>query len=197
MNPRPIEIGDVHEMPSHPRPMRVIGLSDDVVLYDTWWPHENRWAMSKLIGTFSYYRMPRAIFVERSRRIRTDPLTESELDVHRPDLPFAFARSAELSWYGEGGSLSGDRSTLDASSIFLEPFGRRAGVKPMVQIHAENGRFFTAIELLRAAHAVQAPYRGDVRQTEGVGVYRLGIKKRIPSYYLWGAKSRHETAAAE
>lgn len=36
------------------------------------------------------------------------------------------------------------------------------------------------------ARILPGPFVGDVRLTEGVGIYRAGIKKRLPSYYIWG-----------
>ena len=45
------------------------------------------------------------------------------------------------------------------------------------------------------ASELQFPHAGDVLLTEGVGIYRAGIKKRTPSYYIWGGRSRAEAPA--
>lgn len=197
-----LSIGGVFELASHANPVRVVGLDDHVVMYDTWWPHLGAWAMAKLVGRFTYYRMSRAHFESQARLLRVDPFSELELSVHRPDLPFSFAQRADLSWYeqwSEAGAISKSTSTgtapaLDAPAVFLEPFGPRGSPKPLVLFHASNGRFFTEEELLHVARAAQARFIGDVRLTNGVGLYRSGIKKRIPSFYLWGAISKHEAA---
>jgi hypothetical protein len=204
MNSQQIDLGNVYQMESQPNPVRVVAFDDHVVLYDTWWPHKGAWAMAKLVGAFTYYRMTRTHFERHSRLLRTDSLSELELSVHRPDLPFAFVQSTALSWYepwSEGDLVANCSSPpgaplLNAPTVFLVPFGPRNSVKPPVQIHAENGRFFTGVELLRAAQAEQAPFVGEVRLTKGVGIYRSGIKKRLPSFYLWGAISKHEAASA-
>lgn len=199
MNPLPITVGNVYEISSQPNPMRVVGVDDHVVMYDSWWPHKGAWGMQELVGTFSYYRMPRAIFESRSRLLRSEPLSPLELTVHRPDLPFAFAQRIDLSWYEKWNET--DISTRDAvpalqvPEIFLVPFGPRDSSKPPVLVRANDQRSFSVSELLRAAHTVQAPFLGDARITVGVGIYRSGIKKRVPSFYLWGADAKHEAAA--
>jgi hypothetical protein len=62
--------------------------------------------------------------------------------------------------------------------------------------YANDGEAFTEAELLTKARILQAPFVGDVRLTEGVGIYRAGIKKRLPSYYIWGARSRADAPSA-
>ena len=62
----------------------------------------------------------------------------------------------------------------------------------MVTCSAPAG--FTDAELLVAAWEIQAPHlRAEVR-TEGVGLHRSGLHRRIPSYYIWGSQSRLQTA---
>jgi hypothetical protein len=94
-----------------------------------------------------------------------------------------------------GHSRPVDPARLDAAAIFLQPFGPRNSPKPPSLLHAKNGLFFTAAEPLHAAHALQAPFVGDEPLTVGVGVYRLGIRRRVPSFYLWGVRSKREAAA--
>jgi hypothetical protein len=202
MTPPHIALGAVYDAQWSPNSVRVVAFDRDVVMYDTWWPHKGAWAMARLQGTFTYYRLSRDYFEAHSRYVRTDPLTEQERLVHRPDLPFAFAQRPSLSWYepwhqphvSTASSLRAEPA-LEAAAIFLSPFGPRDSAKPAVLVHAENGRSFGEAELLRLAKAVQDPFVGDVRLTSGVGIYRSGIKKRIPSYYLWGALSRLDRPA--
>ena len=204
MNSRNITVGDVYEVSSQPNPLRVVGVDEHVVMYDTWWPHKNAWGMERLGGTFTYYRMARSFFEARSRLLRSDPLSSLELNVHRPDLPFALARRNDLSWYEQWdesrafhvNTVEESVSALEASQVFLVPFGPRDSAKPPVLVCAEDRLSFSVPELLRAAHAVQVPFLGDVRLTAGVGIYRSGIKKRIPMFYLWGAKPKHEAPTA-
>lgn len=184
--------------------MRVVAFDRDVVMYDTWWPHESAWSMAKLQRTISYYRLQRDYFETHSRYVRTEPLSEQELATHRPQLPFAVAQGSDLSWYEPWIDADGDGDTvltsttepvLDTPAIYLEPFGPRDSAKPAVLVTADNGRFFAEAELLRKSKAIQDPFIGDVPLTAGVGIYRSGIRKRLPSYYIWGEKSRLDAPA--
>lgn len=186
-----------------PYPMRVLAFDQKVVMYDVWWPHDSQWALAKLpTRACSYYRLPRDYWDEHARYVRTDSLTERELQVHQPHLPFAFAQRSDRCWYEPwtdvcAASNAGSAVTpvLEAPAIYLEPFNPRNSMKPGVLVHADNGLFFTEPELLKKAWAIQCEFVGDVRLTTGVGVYRSGIQKRLPSYYLWGDRSRLDAPA--
>jgi hypothetical protein len=48
----------------------------------------------------------------------------------------------------------------------------------------------TTDELLRKAHAVQAKHLSTVAAVDGVGIYRSGLQRGLPAFYVWGAESR-------
>lgn len=190
-----MKLGDVYETNWPSGPVRVVAFDSDVVMYDTWWSHKNAWGMSKLLGSFSYYRLDRKYFEAHMRYLRSEPLSSLELSVHRPELPFGFARHKDLSWYENWPSVpvATDGQALSAPAIYIAPFGPRDSSKPPVLVQAKNGEFFTENELLTLAKEIQSSHLGEKRLTHGVGIYRSGIKKRVPSYYLWGAQSRLES----
>jgi hypothetical protein len=161
-------------------------------MYDTWWSHTGAWGMSKLTGSYSYYRLQRSYFEEHVSLLRVDPFSEKEALVHRPDLPFTFGVRQALSWYEKwpDSVRAANEKTLQAPAIYVAPFGPRDSSKPAVLVRAENGLSFSEVELLLAAKSIQEPHIGERRLTSGVGIYRSGIQKRLPSYYLWGSKSR-------
>jgi len=196
MSTSAITLGAVFKTDWHPERMRVIAFDNDVVMYDIWWSHRGSWAMSKLLGNYSYYRLPRILFEEHASLLGSEPLTEKEVQVHRPDLPFAFATRQSLSWYDQWPENLPTESeeALQAPAIYLAAFGPRDSSKPAVLVHAENGLSFTDTELLLAAKSIQDPHVRESPLTRGVGIYRSGIQKRLPSYYLWGAKSRLDTS---
>lgn len=187
-----ISLGVVFEIESSPYAMRVIAYDDAEVMYDVWWPHKNAWAMARLLGDFTYYRLPRSYVEANARYMRIDPLSEKELQIHRPDLPFAVAQREGTSWYDQSWpeGVFGATPVLAVNAIYLSPFGPRDSAKPRALIKADDGESFTELELLTKAKELQHPFIGDVRLTDGVGIYRAGINKRIPSYYIWGARSR-------
>jgi hypothetical protein len=199
MAPSHLALGTVFTLDQLPYELRVVAFDQAEVMYDMRWSQEVPWMMGKLTGMFAYFRLPRDHFEAEARYLRMDPLSARELEVHRPELPFAVAQCAELSWYEGWGDIGEFAASHDAvlpvGAIFLSPFGPRDTGKPAVLLHADNGDFFTALELLRKAKVVQDPHIGNVRLNEGVGIYREGIKKRIPSYYIWGARSRADAPA--
>ena len=192
MNTSTLSLGAVFTADWTAEPVRVIAFDRHVVMYDTWWSHRDSWGMSKLLGRHSYYRLHRGYFEDHVSLLRSEPLTEQEVQVHRPDLPFAFAIRESLSWYANWPTDMhiGGEQTLQAPAIYLIPFGPRDSSKPAVLVHAANGVFFSEKEVLLAAKSIQAPHTRELPLTGGVGIYRSGVQKRFPSYYLWGAKSR-------
>jgi hypothetical protein len=191
-------LGAVFEIESNPYAMRVIAFDDAEVMYDVWWPDKETWGMARLLGDVACYRLRRDYVEANARYIRTDPLSEAELRVHRPELPFAVAQRKEVSWYGPSWreDVLETAPVLAASNIYLAPFGPHDGTKQASLLAADDGIAFTEAELLTKARILQAPFVGDLRLTEGVGIYRAGIKKRLPSYYIWGARSRADSPSA-
>jgi hypothetical protein len=51
MNTPSLALGAVYEAQWSPEPVRIVALDESVVMYDTWWPHKQSWAMSKLLGS--------------------------------------------------------------------------------------------------------------------------------------------------
>lgn len=199
MAPSQPALGTVFTLEQLPYELRVVAFDRAEVMYDMRWSLEVPWMMAKLTGAFAYYRIDRDYFEAKARCVRMDPLSDRELEVHRPGLPFAVVQRTDLSWYESWGDIGGlaasDEAVLPVGAIFLSPFGPRDTSRPALQLLADNGKFFTASELLRKAKLIQDPHIGNVRLTEGVGIYREGIKKRIPSYYVWGARSRADAPA--
>ena len=192
MSTSTITLGAVFQSDWSQEPVRVIAFDAHVVMYDTWWSHRGAWGMSKLLGNYSYYRLQRSYFEEHVSLLRVDPFSEKEALVHRPDLPFAFGVCQSLSWYEKwpDSVRAENEETLQTPAIYLAPFGPRDSSKSAVLVQAANGLSFSEAELLLAAKSIQEPHIRELRLTSGVGIYRSGIQKRLPSYYLWGSKSR-------
>jgi hypothetical protein len=202
-----LHIGAVFQTEWDSGPLRVIAFDEEVVMYDCWWPHIPGWGIDSLNRTISYYRLPTSLLLSKGKYLRTEAYTEAELSIHRPDLPLAFARFAGLEWPAEcpatpeefpNSSLAcpDDQSIqtcLDAAKIYLEPFGPKGSCKPGVMIEAENRARFTVNEILWHAARLQSPFLREVKMTSGIGIYRSGIRRKLPSYYIWGSKSRMDT----
>jgi hypothetical protein len=206
MNSSHLHSGAVFQTEWDSRPIRIIAFDDEQVMYDSWWPHVPGWGIDSLNRTVSYYRLPTSLLFSKAKYLRTEEYTEAELSIHRPDLPFAFARSPSLEWptgspatveeFPNGLFQLADKPseprTLDTPKIYLAPFGPKGSSKPGVLVEAENGTCFTVEEILWRAAQLQSQYLREIKVTAGVGIYRLGIQRKLPSYYIWGAKSRME-----
>lgn len=207
--------GAVFKWPHDDRLMRVLMCDASMVMYDAWWPHLGNWGLADLQQAkrkrVHYYVTGPGTVAGKAFYMGLEPLSEAEAAVHRPDLPLSFARCGAVSWPrevpGAVGGLAGqftaegcgdglDSGALDAPEIYLVPFGPKGGSKAGVRAKAENMAAFTAEEILRKAAAAQAPHLGDEPPAPGIGIYRLGLLRGIPSFYLWGAASQLESSAA-
>ena len=192
--------GSVFELADVAQLVRVVACDGHVVMYDNWCPDKRGWGMARLTGRYSYYRLPREYFERHVRYLHTDALSQSEVDVHRPDLPFSLAQHDDLSWYESWATDKPlpdfhdlDGRNVDAPAVYLVPFGPKDGGKPAVLVKAGNGRNFSETELLLCAHEIQRAHNGEKRLTAGVGLHRQGVQGKLPSYYLWGSRSRLES----
>jgi hypothetical protein len=215
MEPARVEVGAVYRWSHDDRLVHVLAHDSGVVMYDAWWPDLETWGLAKLEEIkrqrISYYVTTVSALTEKATYLRTDPLTDHEVALHRPDLPLSVGQSEVMQWPAEvyetaahlvarsraPGSLEvGEDATFDATEVVLYPFGPNGGQRAGVRVKADNGIAFTAGEFLWKAAAVQAPYIGEVAPTRGVGIYRSGLHRGIPSYYLWGSESKLHTHIA-
>lgn len=200
MNVGAIESGTVLQPDWDERPIRVLIADEVEVLYDVWWPHTQGWGLAMLDKKASYYRVRTSLVLTRAKVVRTEPLSELEQKVHRPDLPLRFCRSRGIRWEDlwKAEAKGVDRNenkvavSLDepvgAHELFIVPFGPHGGERRGVQISSGCERGMTALEILWKAAQIQATQATS--HPEGVGIYRLGIQRRTPSYYLWGPEDR-------
>ena len=202
MDASQIGLGAVFRFPHDDRPNRILLHDGDVVMYDVWWPHQDGWGLADLEAVkrkrVAYYVTTSGTLQEKATYLRSDPLSDGEQTIHRPDLPFAAIQDAALTWSSDPiGRLAGDRSELSAAQIFVSPFGPGGGTKAGRRIVADNGASFPAEELFRKAQAAQIQHLGTEAPVAGVGIYRSGLQRGLPEFYLWGSVSRlHETLAA-
>ena len=201
-----LQLGDVYRLRDSSQLVRVIAFDDEVVMYDVWWPDVDAWSLHKSKRSGSYFRTTIDVFLMEWEFLRAGPYTAVEASLHRPDLPFSVANYETPTWYaGLSTLLTGVAAVLanvspsesraevlSARAIFIEPFGPKGGVVGSSLVEAANGQAFTALELLTAAWLLQEPHLRQKQLTTGIGLHRAGLKRQLPSYYVWGAKSRLE-----
>lgn len=209
----PIELGAVYQTDFSEHPIRVIAFDESTAMYDVWWPHAESWGLMNWRRATTYYRVPVELLATRAHFVRVEAYTESEFKLHRPDLPFALGRFEQINWTASPpadiavlqshlrsaatfGGASDRPACLGAAAIYLEPFGPKGGPRPGSLIEARNGRAFSEEEVLWHAWRLQAPLLRGGSITSGIGIHRSGIKGRLPSFYIWGSKSRLEDAVS-
>src|SRR5262245_32149797 len=148
-----IPLGSVFQPDWDSRPHRVLLMDEIQVLYDVWWPHASEWGLSKLTGEGHYYCIPTSFVRSRSTVLRSEPLTDAERAIHRPDLPLRLLRSSSMQWSKdqyqsmthfirarqaeiERLRISDDDVALDAPQVFLAPFGPGGRMKRGVKVKA-------------------------------------------------------------
>jgi hypothetical protein len=190
-----LQLGGLYQTHNDERPYRIIGLDAIEVFYDCLW-REGLWTFS---GNFKkkvfFYRMSNATFFNFSKKIGILPLSSEELSAFRPDLPMRLGRTKMLSWNNIEDTTQSDfesslenlcpeliAQSLRTNKIVLLPFGRKGGLKKGTIIQADNGSFIPIHELLWKAGQLQEAVNNQ--DSIGVGLYRLGFEKGIPSYYI-------------
>ena len=190
-----LELGGVYLADFDTRPFRVIGFDETEVFYDCLW-NDGKWIFS---GSFKkkvyFYRMSATIFIKRTKKIEPKPFTSEEFKAFRPDLPLSFARTLKLKWndfyistYTEfaewaKGEYDGDiNESIQSDKLVLIPYGTKGGLKKGTMIYADNAQYFIIPELIWKAKEVQEPV--NVEKSIGIGFYRAGFEKGVPSYFI-------------
>ena len=191
-------VGGVYSTELDKRPHRVLAFDNIELFYDGWWEHKNDWGLKCHNSKVSFYRTSTTHFIKTAELIRIDPLIEEEKQKYKLELPFRLVRHEEFTWmqnsfpnlksftfYCKEHNLKlTDEPILKESQIILIPIGPNGGNKKSNLIEADNGKWFTELELLWKAHNIQAQFKTCV--SYGVGLYRLGLEKNFASYYIGG-----------
>lgn len=181
-----MKLGEIYKANWDGSIMRVIGFDEFEVFYDGYWEHDNSWTFaSNLKKKCTFYRTSRNIFSEKAILIDFKVLTEEEHNIFRPDLTIRTCRIENASWSDNNFNLEGFESNLQSirsERIWLYPFGPKEGFKKGELITAKNNKEFTVPELLESAKRIQQSVNPN--QSNGIGIYRTGIQKQIPSYHI-------------
>ena len=166
--------------------IRIIGLDQNEVFYDALLS-DNKWTFSGNLKRKSYfYRMPVEYFSSKAKQIDFKELTTDEQKCFRPDLPMRFGRTKTVDWknISENGieSLPTNiaNQQINTYKIMLVPHGPKGGIKKSVLVEGKAN--LKASEIVRAAINIQKPIEGQ--ENKGIGFFRLGFEKGLPSYYI-------------
>lgn len=172
--------GEIYNSDFDERPFRIIGLDEHEVFYDCMW-QEGQWTFS---GNFKansiYYRMPVIAFKTRCQQTGFQELTEEELSFFRPDLPLRFGRTRQLNWNDFDPEQNLDSGKIDIQKIVLVPYGPNGGHKRGAVIDDDSGLSIQSI-IFKAKELQEAV---NPKVSNGIGFYRLGTQRGIPSYAI-------------
>ncbi len=179
-----MKLGEIYKASWDGSIMRVIGFDEFEVLYDGYWEHDKSWTFaSNLKQKCSFYRASRNVFSEKASLIDFKELTKEEHDIFRPDLTIRTCRIENASWSDSDFNLEeSDMKSIKSEKVWLYPIGPKGGLKKGELITAQNNKEFTVSELLESAKRIQNSV--NLNQTYGIGIYRMGIQKQLPSYYV-------------
>ncbi len=195
-----LKIGGVYQTNLSDSPVRILGFDEKKVFYDVWWSIGDWCCRVSLRSKVSFYRTSVQIFLATAELIRVDALNENEISIIRPDLPFVTLQFDSINWTSKNYStielFKNEFINLKINlnkygkvyipKVVLIPFGVKGGRKKASVVEAINGEYFESIELLWNAHNIQSTHITERSLEKGIGIYRLGFEKGMPSYYIWG-----------
>ena len=168
------------------RKVRIIGLDEFEVFYDPL-RGDKKWTFS---GNFqrksSFYRMATTAFKTKMELVDCLALTEQEYLFFRPDLPMRFGRLNNIDWKiiaKEGiECLPTDflKTKIALKKLMLIPFGPKGGIRKSELVEKDEN--LTLSTLIKTALKIQKPIAEQ--ENKGIGFFRFGFEKGIPSYYI-------------
>ncbi|WP_421810347.1 hypothetical protein [Flagellimonas sp.] len=212
-----MKIGDSYNFENNQ--IRIILFDDKEVFYQTI-NDDNSFVYSNY-RTINYYRTSLKHFYKNSHFIESLELTEKEYKTHRPDLPLRLNCFSGVFWVASGyehennlidllKSKGIDKKKiqgLNCSKVAIYPTGQQQSNKKPILLENKNGHF-SGLKLIMECFRIQSEYVNpdkpyfsryrlipngrEEKRLSGIGMYRLGIKGNIPSYYLGGEISMME-----
>lgn len=175
-----MKLGEIYRTDFDDRPFRIIGLDEHEVFYDCMW-EQGQWTFSgNFRGKSIYYRMSVELFGTKSQLIDFQELTTEEHRFFRPELPMRFGRTKQLNWNHFDPSLNQDSKEVGTDKIVLVPYGPNGGHKRGTAIELKPT--LTVKEVTTKARELQEAVNNQ--QSQGIGFYRLGTQRGIPSYAI-------------
>ena len=199
--------------------IRIMMFDNNEVFYQT--INEDDTFVDSKYSTISYYRTSKDFFYKNSKFIKHLAFTETENEIHRPNLPLRLNCFSELFWTNTsfGGEIdfneflkstdinTKDLTGIESSKVVIFPTSQQLLNKKSVLLENKNSHF-PGKELMIQCFNIQSEYvksgkpyfsrfrliangREEKRLT-GIGIYRLGINRNVPSYYLGGEISMME-----
>ena len=184
-----IKLGDILKINSTEQIIRVIALDDIEVLYDFYWNHNDKWAFADNLSKKGFfYRMSLKNCISKCSKVDYKSLSDKEHMVLRPDLRLRFLRDKNASWQYDyfkekKNEIQNTFSNqfLPINKIFLCPLSKNKSIKKG-EILESNNQEISFYEIL--VKAFEMSKKIGKTDSNGIGIYRLGIEKGVPSFYI-------------
>ena len=171
--------------------------------------------------TISYYRTSKEYFEKNSEFIKHLAFTEKETEIHKPNLPLRlncfsglfwtnkmFEKETEFIEFLESVDISEQKlEGLESSKVVIFATSQKQSNKKSTILENKDG-YISGKELMVQCFGIQSEYvkpekpyfstfrlvpnGREEKRLYGIGIYRLGIKGNLPSYYLGGEMSMME-----
>ena len=179
-----LNIGGIYSVKWDTRPIRVLLYDKIETHYDCYWPEINKWTfLGNWKKKLSFYRIPTDFFIKTSTQIDILPFSDEDKKLVRPDLPIRFCRIKNFNFdeydtFIENLNIyDNDFDKMIGNKIALYPSTKNGSTRyeNIVEIESIKNLFIEAKRLQETANNLKF---------NGIGFYRLGITKGLPSYYI-------------
>lgn len=160
------------------------------------------WRMeNKKLKNEIFTRTRKEIFLKKFEYCSFEPLEQEFIDYYHLTLPMRICRFRDISWGDELFYSSENinaylqqcqipqqiNRTLSCKEIYLEGTNKNWRTQKPILVTADNGEYFTVSELMFKANEIQRAIKSNKNfKTDGIGIYRTGMFKGLPCYYIWG-----------
>ncbi|WP_178985130.1 hypothetical protein [Winogradskyella helgolandensis] len=206
-----MKIGDLYNFTNNR--IRIMMFDNKEVFYQT--VKEDDTLVYAKNRTLSYYRTPKKYFEKNSEFIKHLAFTEKETEIHRPNLPLRlncfsglfwtnkpFEKEKEFIEFLKSADINEQElKGFESSKVVIFPTSQQQSNKKSTLLENKEG-YFSGKELLFQCFGIQSEYvksekpyfsrfrlipvGREEKRLSGIGIYRLGIKGNLPSYYLGG-----------
>ncbi len=206
-----MEIGDIFYFTNNR--IRIMMFDNKEIFYQT--VMEDDTLVYAKNRTLSYYRTPREYFENISEFIKHLAFTEKETEIHNPNLPLRLNCFSGLFWTNKSFENESEFNEflksvninkhelkgLDIPKVVIFPTGQQQSNKKSTLLENKDGHF-SGKDLMIECFGIQREYvksekpyfsrfrlipdGREEKRLSGIGIYRLGIKGNLPSYYLGG-----------
>ncbi len=211
-----MKIGDIYNYTENR--IRILMFDDKEVFYQI--VNKDDTFVYAKYKTISYYRASKEHFKLNSNFIKSLEFEKKELEIHRPDLPLRLNCFSGLFWVKNSFEKKNDFENflksfginkeeltgLDINKVVVIPTSQQLTSKKPTLLQNEKG-YFIGEELMIECFRIQSeyvnlekpyfskfrliPFGREEKRLTGIGIYRLGIKGNIPSYYLGGLETEN------